>query len=52
MKKVLLVFFTYCVAMATHAQEIPYSKYLKFSKQEFKDNRFKYDDETNTWGLR
>lgn len=52
MKKVLLVFFTCCVAMAVHAQQIPYSKYLKFSKQEFKENRFKYDDVTNTWGLR
>ena len=51
-KQILLLVFTWCVALAAHAQEVPYSKYLGFSKQEFKDNRFKYDDETNTWTLR
>jgi hypothetical protein len=40
------------VALAAHAQELPYSKYLNFNKKEFKENRFKYDDETNTWSLR
>jgi hypothetical protein len=40
------------MALAVHAQEVPYSKYLQFSKKEFKDNHFKYDDETNTWALR
>ena len=52
MKQVLLLIFTCCMALAVHAQEIPYSKYLQFSKKEFKDNHFKYDDETNTWALR
>lgn len=52
MKQVLLLIFTWCVALAVHAQDVPYSKYLKFSKNEFKENRFKYDDETNTWTLR
>ena len=52
MKQVLLLIFTWCVALAVHAQDVPYSKYLNFSKKEFKENRFKYDDETNTWALR
>ena len=52
MKQVLLLIFTCCVALAVHAQEVPYSKYLQFSKKEFKDNHFKYNDETNTWALR
>lgn len=52
MRQILLLFFTWCVALAAHAQELPYSKYLNFSKKEFKENRFKYDDETNTWSLR
>ena len=52
MKQVLLLIFTCCMALAVHAQEVPYSKFLQFSKKEFKDNHFKYDDETNTWALR
>ena len=52
MKKVLLLIFTCCVALAVHAQDVPYSKYLTFNKKEFKDNHFKYDEETNTWTLR
>ena len=52
MKQVLLLIFTCCVALAVHAQEVPYSQYLQFDKKEFKDNHFKYDDETNTWALR
>ena len=52
MKQVLLLLFTWCVALAVHAQELPYSKYLHFNKKEFKENHFKYDDETNTWTLR
>ena len=41
-----------CAAVAVNAQDLPYSKYLTYSKKEFKDNRFKYDDYTNTWSLR
>jgi hypothetical protein len=52
MKQTFLLIFTWCVAIALHAQELPYSKYLNFSKKEFKENHFKYDDETNTWSLR
>ena len=52
MKQTLLLVFAWCVSIAVHAQEVPYSKYLNFSKKEFKDNHFKYDDETNTWTLR
>ena len=51
MKKVLLLIFSLCVAFAVNAQEVPYSKYLTFGKKEFKENKFKYDDDTNTWAL-
>jgi hypothetical protein len=40
------------MAMAANAQELPYSKYLSFDKKEFKENRFKYDGDTNTWAIR
>lgn len=52
MKKLLLFCLVLCSAFAIHAQEVPYSKYLNYSKSDFKENRFKYDDETNTWSLR
>lgn len=52
MKQVLLLIFTWCVALSAQAQTVPYSKYLGFSKKEFKDNHFKYDKETNIWALR
>lgn len=51
MKKVLLMAIAFCVVFVANAQDVPYSKYLSFNKQEFKENRFKYDDETNTWSL-
>lgn len=41
-----------CAAFAVHAQDLPYSKYLDYSKDEFKENHFKYDEDTNTWSLR
>ena len=52
MKQVFLLIFIWCVALGIHAQELPYSKYFQFDKKEFKENHFKYDDETNTWALR
>ena len=52
MKQVFLLIFIWCVALGIHAQELPYSKYLQFDKKEFKENHFKYDEETNTWALR
>lgn len=41
-----------CMALAVQAQELPFSKYLEYSKKEFKENKFKYDSYTNTWSLR
>lgn len=43
---------TLCIALSTYAQDLPYSKYLNYSKAEFKENGFKYDENTNTWSLR
>lgn len=46
MKKNLLLGIALCTVFAVQAQvELPYSKYLNFSKQEFKENHFKYDDD-------
>ena len=52
MKRFLLFVFALCVAFGANAQDLPYSKYLKFTKSEFKENNFKYDTQTNTWSLR
>lgn len=49
MKKFLLFCLAVCAAASVNAQEVPYSKYLNFSKSEFKENGFKYQDKTNTW---
>lgn len=51
MKKILLLIFAWCVAFAANAQEFPYSKYLNYTKDQFKDGRFKYHKKTNTWVL-
>ena len=52
MKKILSLLMLLCFAFAAQAQsEVPYSKYLNFSKSKFKENRFKYDSDTNTWAL-
>ena len=52
MRKLMLFCFMLCAVFAVHAQDLPYSKYLNYSKSEFKENRFKYDEETNTWALK
>lgn len=53
MKKNLLLGIALCTVFAVQAQvELPYSKYLNFSEQEFKENYFKYDDDANAWSLR
>lgn len=52
MRKILIICVLLCTTFAVYAQEVPYSKYLTYSEEEFKENRFKYDDETNTWTLR
>lgn len=49
MKKILFIFLILCGALSLHAQELPYSKYLNFTKDEFKDNHFKFNEKTNTW---
>jgi hypothetical protein len=49
MKKILFIYLALCAAISVHAQELPYSKYLGFSNEEFRENRFKYNDKTNTW---
>ena len=52
MKNVLIVTITLFMALVANAQDLPYAKYLYFNKSEFKENHFKYNDETNTWALR
>ena len=52
MRKIVLFCLVLCAFFTVQAQELPYSKYLNFSKGEFKENHFKYDEETNTWFLR
>ena len=53
MRKFILFWMLLCATFAVQAQvELPYSKYLNFSKKDFKENNFKYDDDTNTWALR
>ena len=51
MKKIALFCFALCTVFAIKAQELPYSKYLNYSKEEFKENRFKYSNKYNTWTL-
>ncbi len=55
MKKLVLLFsFVLYVVFAAQAQEdvVPYSKYLNFNKDEFKEHHFKYNEKSNTWTLR
>ena len=52
MRKILSLIIACIIAIAANAQDVPYSKHLTFSKKEFKENKFKYDSETNTWALR
>lgn len=51
MKKFLLLLYTWCVAFAAHAQEMPYSKYLNYTKEQFKESHFKYHKKANAWTL-
>lgn len=51
MKKVLLLTFVCCIAFASHAQDFPYSKYLNYTKEQFKENKFKYHKKDNVWSL-
>ena len=51
MKKIALLCLAIFVMCAVQAQELPYSKYVNFSKEEFKANNFKYKKKYNTWTL-
>jgi hypothetical protein len=51
MKKFIILCLALCAALSLQAQELPYSKYLGFSKEEFRENKFKYNERTNTWYL-
>lgn len=51
MKKIVLLCLALCAVISVGAQELPYSKYLTYEKKDFRDNRFKYDDYTNSWCL-
>ena len=51
MRKFLSLIFAWGVALAVHAQDMPYSKYLNFSKEQFKENNFKYHKKANAWTL-
>lgn len=52
MKKIVLLSFALFAFFTATSQELPYSKYLNFGKDEFKENKFKYDVYTNIWSLR
>lgn len=52
MKRFLFTILTLFTAFAMQAQDLPYSKYLGYDKEEFKANRFKYTEKTNTWSIR
>ena len=51
MKRLLVLISVFCAAFMANAQECPYSKYLNFSKGDFRENHFKYHEKTNTWYL-
>ena len=51
MKRIIFFCLTLFLSIFSEAQELPYSKYLNFSRAEFKDNHFKYHEKTNTWYL-
>lgn len=40
------------VSEQAQASDFPYSKYLTYSKAEFRENHFKYDDYTNSWAIK
>lgn len=52
MKKLILFCLVACAGILAQAQDVPYAKYLNYTQSEFKENKFKYDNETNTWSIR
>ena len=51
MKKILLICLALCAAVSMNAQDLPYSKYLNYTKEDFQGSKFKYNKMTNTWSL-
>lgn len=51
MKKVVLLCLALCAIFSAQAQDFPYSKYINYSKEDFKANNFKYHKKTNTWSI-
>lgn len=52
MKKFVLICCALFAFFTASSQELPYSKYLNFGKDEFKEINFSYDEYTNIWSLR
>lgn len=51
MKKILLLCLTLCISIASFAQDLPYSKYLNYTKEDFKASNFEYKKKANVWYL-
>ena len=49
--KSLFCFLMMATAFVAHAQDFPYSKYLNYTKEQFKENKFKYHKKDNAWSL-
>ena len=49
--KSLFCFLMMATAFVAHAQDFPYSKYLNYTKEQFKENKFKYHKKDNVWSL-
>lgn len=47
-----LLFAIFALAISSYAQDFPYSKILKYSDDDLRRERFKYDDNKNQWVLR
>ena len=47
-----LLFVLVALAISSYAQDLPYSKILKYSNDDFRKEKFKYDDDENHWVLR
>ena len=49
--KSLFCFLMMATAFVARAQDFPYSKYLNYTKEQFKENHFKYHRKDNAWSL-
>lgn len=53
MKRITTLFIAvFTIALSSYAQDFPYSKILKYSNDDFRKERFKYNDDHNQWVLR